>query len=315
VILLFLVGLNGVVAGLTVPAWQAFVSELVPRADLLNAVTLNSAQFNAARAIGPAAGGLVLGAYGPSWAFLFNGVSFLAVIAALLMIENRGAGAAPGNEGVWRQFADAVRYAGRHTGIRVAIGIVIAFALLAMPLSTLTPIFARRVYHVGASRYGWLATAYGGGAVLGAVVVGIAGDSLSRGRLVLTALLSYVVALVGLGLVSSYFGGLVFIAVGGASHLAVAAALNTSIQLLVAERVRGRVLAVYLMCLTAGFPVGALAQSWLAGLVGARTTVLGAGAVLLCVPLYLLARPDLLDALDEHTHRVGATVTAAPELA
>jgi MFS family permease len=315
-VLLLLVGLNGLVAGLAVPAWQAFVSELVPRADLLNAVTLNSAQFNAARAVGPAAGGLVLGLYGPSWAFLINGLSFLAVIAALLLVDAVPAPRAAGSgEGVLRQFADGLRYAGRHTGIRVAIGIVIAFSLLAMPVSTLIPVLAKRVYHVDASSYGWLAAAYGVGAVVGALVIGIAGDSLRRGRLVVAALLGYVVALVGLGLVPSYFGGLVFIGLAGVSHLAVAAALNTSIQLLVAERVRGRVLAVYLMCLTGGFPIGSLLQGWLADLVGARTTVIGAGCLLLVVPLYLLVRNGLLEALDEHTHWHGTLAPAVVELA
>jgi MFS family permease len=309
-ILLLLVGLNGVVAGLAVPAWQAFVSELVPREDLLNAVTLNSAQFNAARAVGPAAGGLVLGLYGPSWAFLFNGISYLAVIAALLMVRTRPAGRPSGaREGVLRQFADGVSYARRHTGIRVAIGIIVAFALVAMPVSTLIPIFAKRVYHVDAGRYGWLTAAFGVGAVLGAVVIGIAGDSLPRGRLVVTALLLYVVALLGLGFGSGYASGLVFIALAGVSHMAVAAGLNTSIQLLVAERVRGRVLAVYLMCLTGGFPIGSLAQSWLAGVVGARATVIGAGCLLSLVPGYLLLRTGLLDSLDEHTHRPLTPVT------
>jgi predicted MFS family arabinose efflux permease len=275
-------------------------------------VTLNSAQFNAARAVGPAAGGVVLGLYGPSWAFLINGLSFLAVVAALFMVESRPTEAPPGRgEGILRQFADGVRYASRHTGIRVALGIVLAFSLLAMPVSTLIPIFARRVYHVGAGRYGWLAAAYGIGAVIGAVLIGVAGDSLPRGRLAVTALLLYVVALVGLGLAPTYAGGLLFVAVAGVSHLAVAAALNTSIQLLVAERVRGRVLAVYLMCLTAGFPVGSLLQSWMAELTGVRTTVIVAGCLLSLVPAYLLVRPGLLDSLDQHTHRRGTPIDIA----
>jgi MFS family permease len=314
VILLILVGVSGIVGALAIPAWQAFVSELVPRADLLNAVMLNSAQFNAGRAIGPAAGGVLLGLYGPSWAFLLNGLSYLAVIVALLMVSARPEARMPaGGESILKQFADGVRYAARHTGIRVAIGVVIAFSLLAMPVTALIPVFAKRVYHVGASSYGRLAAAYGVGAVAGAVVIGIAGDSLRRGRLVVAALMLYATALVGLGLSASYVGGLVFVALAGVSHLAVAAALNTSIQLLVAERVRGRVLAVYVMCLTGGFPVGALAQSWLADLVGARITVAGAGCLLALVPAYLIVRPGLLDGLDEHTHWHGV-LAPAPEL-
>ncbi len=321
-VLLVLVAVNGAVAGITVPAWQAFVSELVPRADLLNAVTLNSAQFNAARALGPAAAGLVLGAYGPSWAFLFNGLSYVAVIGALVLVHARGAVAAAGRSGrerIMRQFADGVRYANRHAGIRVAIAIIAAVSLLGMPIATLLPVFASRVYHVGAGKYGWLAAAYGGGAVLGAVAVGVAGDSLRRSRLVVIALWTYAAALVGFGLTPDYWTGLGLIACAGASFLAVSAALNTSIQLLVADRVRGRVLAVYIMCLTAGLPLGSLTEGWLADLVGARTTVIGAGALLSLVPAALAARPALAASLDRHTHRapspVDATVTARAELA
>ena len=110
------VALGGVTAGLNIPSWQAFISELVPREVLLNAVTLNSTQFNAARAFGPALGGLVLGLLGAGPAFLINAISFLAVIVALLMIHVPRLERARDDRGVLRQFADGLRYARRVPG-------------------------------------------------------------------------------------------------------------------------------------------------------------------------------------------------------
>src|SRR5205807_5972002 len=146
-LILVLVGAAGCVQGMTVASWQAFVTELVPREDLLNAITLNSAQFNAARAVGPAIGGATLGAFGPSWAFLFNAISYGAVLAALLLIRLRAEPRPRPETPVFAQFAEGVRYVVRHVGILVAILMVGAVALLAMQVFALAPVVAKEVYH------------------------------------------------------------------------------------------------------------------------------------------------------------------------
>jgi MFS family permease len=298
-----LVAGGGLAFGATMPSWQAFLTELVPRDDLLNAVTLNSAQFNGARALGPAVGGLVLGRFGPSWAFLFNAVSFLAVIAVLSLIKSRAVVRQRVRRRVLRDFADGVSYVRRHGGILLAIGIVMAVFFLGNPVFQLAPVFAKRVYRVGPGLYGWLAAAYGIGAVVGAVLLGVLGRRWPRSRFVVAAVLLYAAGLIAFGLSRTYAVGWVFLAVTGVAFLGAVATTNTSVQLLVSEEVRGRVLAVYMMALTGSYPVGALLQGWLADRIGAPATVVAAGSILGVVGLVLLLRPGLASLLDEHSHR------------
>ena len=302
-LLVALLALNGAAFGLTMPSWQAFVTELVPRRDLLNAVTLNSAQFNGARAVGPAAGGLVLASFGPSWAFLANALSFVAVIVALVLLRPPPRLRVVSERRILGQFVDGLAYVRRHPGLLVAVGTVGIVFFLGSPIFQLVPVFAERVYHVGPSRYGLLGTAYGIGAVVGAVVLGFVGDRVRRSSVVVAALVLYGSGLVGMGLVRTYAGGFALLLVSGIAFLAIIAVLNTSMQLLVAEHVRGRVIAIYLMTLTGSYPVGALLQGWLTDRIGAPATVLMSGSLLVLVGLVMAFRPAIPRSLDGHVHR------------
>ena len=301
--LIAIITFGGIVSGLTIPAWQAFVSELVPRDDLLNAITLNSAQFNGARAFGPAIGGVILGAFGASWAFLINGVSYVTVLAALLLIRSRPEQRARAEGRTLAQFAEGVRYMRRHTGMVVAVSTVVFVAFLGNPVFQMAAIFAERVFRVDAALYGLLTGALGGGAVIGAVALGALGGGVPRSRLVGTAIIAYAVALVAFGASPTFAVGVVLIAVAGAFFLVVVANLNTSVQLLVPEELRGRVLAVYIMGFTAAYPVGSLVQATLAEQIGARPVTIGAGSLLLVVGIVLNLKRRLLLSLDDHTHR------------
>ena len=172
------VALGGVTAGLNIPSWQSFISELVPREVLLNAVTLNSTQFNAARAFGPAVGGLVLGLLGPGPAFLINAISFLAVIVALLMIHVPRLERARADRGVLRQFAQALRYARHMPGILACFLFVLALGALGSPVFQLLAVFADQVFHVGDLAYGFLGAALGIGALLAAPLIAGPGHGL-----------------------------------------------------------------------------------------------------------------------------------------
>ena len=305
ILMVVLVAGGGLAFGATMPSWQAFLTDLVPREDLLNAITLNSAQFNGARALGPAVGGLVLGRFGPSWAFLFNALSFVAVIAVLTLIQSTAVARERVRRRVLRDFADGVAYVRRHGGILLAIGIVMAVFFLGNPVFQLAPVFAKRVYRVGPGLYGLLTAAYGIGAVVGAGVLGLVGRRWPRSRLVVAAVLLYAAGLIAFGLSRDYVVGWLFLAVTGAAFLGAVATTNTSVQLLVSDEVRGRVLAVYMMALTGSYPVGALLQGWLADRIGAPATVVAAGSILGVVGLVLLLRPGLTSLLDEHSHRRG----------
>lgn len=309
--LIAIITLGGVVSGLTIPAWQAFVTELVPRDELLNAITLNSAQFNGARAVGPAIGGVILGAFGASWAFLINGVSYVTVLAALLLIRSRPAARDRAEGRTLSQFAEGLRYMRRHTGMLVAVSTVVVVAFLGNPVFQMAAVFAERVFEVDAALYGLLTGALGGGAVIGAVALGAFGGGVPRSRLVGSAIVAYAISLIAFGASPTFAVGVVVIAITGAFFLVVVANLNTSVQLLVPEALRGRVLAVYIMGFTAAYPVGSLVQATLAEQIGARPVTIGAGCLLLAVGIGLNVRRQLLLSLDEHTHRRDTEPVAA----
>jgi MFS family permease len=295
--LMALVALGAFVSGINIPSWQAYVSELVPRRDLLNAVTLNSAQFNAARAVGPAIAGVVLATLGPSWGFFLNAVSFGAVILALLLVRTVDADRERPTGTVRSQFRAGLRYVRSHPELKLCIALVVLVAGLAQPVFQLMPVFAEDVFDVGESGYGLLAGALGFGGVLATPLIGGWGDLIRRSRLVAGALLFDGVMLIVFCSTSSLWVAVPAIACCGAAFLAVVSTLNTTVQLLVEERFRGRVMALYVMAFTAAYPIGALIQGAIADAVGVRATVTGAGVLLLLVTLAARLTP-VFDRLD-----------------
>jgi MFS family permease len=304
-----LVGLTGIVAGLGIPSWQSFVAELVPRESLLNAVTLNSAQFNVSRAIGFMLGGLALYSVGPGLAFLVNALSYLAVLAALAAIHPRRATSTVAATSVEipevagpaagpATFRLGLTYVRRHPGLQLAVltcGIVM---FLGGPVIQLAPVFARDTFGVDERAYGFLAAALGVGATAGSVVISAYGDGVRRSRLIVASIVIYGVAVLGMALTPSYAGGLAAMAIIGIGYLAVASVLNTSIQLAVDDRFRGRVLALYVMVFTGAYPLGSLLQGIATDHFGVRVVVGTAGAVMLGYAALLASRPDVVAVFD-----------------
>jgi MFS family permease len=304
-----LVGLSGIVAGLGIPSWQSFVAELVPRESLLNAVTLNSAQFNVSRAIGFMLGGLALYSVGPGLAFLVNALSYLAVLAALAAIHPRRATSTVAATSVEipevagpaagpATFRLGLAYVRRHPGLQLAVltcGIVM---FLGGPVIQLAPVFARDTFGVDERAYGFLAAALGVGATAGSVVISAYGDGVRRSRLIVASIVIYGVAVLGMALTPSYAGGLAAMAIIGIGYLAVASVLNTSIQLAVDDRFRGRVLALYVMVFTGAYPLGSLLQGIATDHFGVRVVVGTAGAVMLGYAALLASRPDVVAVFD-----------------
>ena len=300
-----LVGLSGIVAGLGIPSWQSFVAELVPRASLLNAVTLNSAQFNVSRAIGFMLGGLALYSVGPGLSFLVNGLSYLAVLGALAAIRPRPAHPSVTVTDVQipevtgpATFRLGLAYVRQHPGLQLAVltcGIVM---FLGGPVIQLAPVFARDTFGVDERAYGFLAAALGVGATAGSVVISAYGDGVRRSRLIVASIVIYGAAVVGMALTPTYVGGLAAMAIIGIGYLAVASVLNTSIQLAVDDRFRGRVLALYVMVFTGAYPLGSLLQGIATDHFGVRVVVGTAGAVMLGYAALLASRPAVIAVFD-----------------
>ena len=286
-----LVALLGAVAGLAIGSWQAFVSELVPRHLLLNAVTLNSAQFNGARAFGPALGGLVLATLGPSGAFALNALSFVAVLGALASIPGRPAAIADpgGRPSVLGETWETVRYIRHMPGIAACVLVVASIGFLGSPVFPLLVVFAEDVFGVSDALYGLLGAALGIGGVLATPFVAGRGSGIPRSRLAGTALAVYAASLVAFALSPVFPLAVVALVVAGGAYLAVASTLNTTIQVQVAEERRGKVLALYVMGLTSSYPLGSLVQGAIADRVGVRVVTAVAGVALAAMWLRLRA--------------------------
>ena len=284
--IMVLVGVAGVFQGLNMPCWQSFVNDLVPRVDLSSAVALNSLQLNAARSVGPAVAGVLLATLGPGWAFLINAASFVFVIAVLLGIRTPGAVTSGGSGSIVAGFVSALRYVRTQPGIGVAIAISVLVGILGNPVFGFTVVFAGDVFHVGAAGLGLLNAALGVGSILAAPFVA----SGRRGVLARNVRWTFVVFAVAMAAFatapSAVVGGLALVVVGGC-FLAVVSSANTAVQMIVADRMRGRVIAVRIMLFTLSFPIGSLSQGWLSDRFGPRAAVLGAATVMLVVGLVL----------------------------
>lgn len=287
-LILVIVSVQGVVTGLNVPSWQALVSELVPREVLLNAVTLNSTQFNAARALGPAIGGAVLAALGPSGAFLLNGIGFVAVLGALLSITDRPPSTRSATRPkILREFGDTLRYVRERPGIAVCVKSVMTIAFFGGPLFALLVVFKDEVFFVGDTEYGFLGATLGIGAVLGAPFIAGRGRRMARSKLTTIALLTYGSTVFAFAVSPTFELGLLALALAGAAYLAIASTLNTTVQLQVDEEMRGKVLSLYIMGLTISTPVGSLIQGWLVEMIGPRFVVAGAGLSMVAITVWL----------------------------
>src|SRR6266478_561028 len=149
-----LASLYGLANTLDMPARQSFIAHLVPRGDLMNAIALNSAVFNGARVVGPAAAGLLVARYGTAAAFLFNGLSFLAVIAALAAIRTEGAPRPRSGLGMGAEIAEGVRYALGTSRIALVFGLLLSVSLFVVNMNVVVPLIARNVLHEGAPGFG-----------------------------------------------------------------------------------------------------------------------------------------------------------------
>lgn len=284
--LLVLVTLAAAASGLNIPAQQAYVTELVPKRDLLNAITLNSAQFNAARAIGPAIAGVTLATLGAAWGFFLNAASFMAMIAALFLVRTLDVHRERPAGNVRQQFAEGWRFVRAKREILLCMAVVVLVAGLGMPVAQLMPVFADEL-GVGKSGYGLLASALGIGGIVATPIIGGWGDAVRRSRLVVFGLLLYGLVLLGFANAPNLAVAVVCIGVAGACFLAIVSSLNTTVQLLVDERLRGRIMAIYVMSFTAAYPIGSLVQGAVADRIGAPATTSSAAVALLGVTIWV----------------------------
>ena len=279
------------------PTRQAFVVEMVGRKELTNAIALNSAMFNAARIIGPALAGVTLAAVGAQWCFVLNGVSFLAVIAGLLMMDVKPYVGAASTDSPLTQMREGLGYIRRQPVVRPLIMLVAVSNLFALGYMALLPAFAQDVLHVGTVGFGLMSTAVGVGALAGALAIASLGDYQGKGLMLTAGNLLFPAMVIAVSLSRSFHLTLALLVLAGLGFMTQNATANTLVQMTVPNELRGRVMSVYMMVFQGFFPIGALIAGTVAERFGAPAGAAFGGAVALAYGISLLWRSPQLRAL------------------
>jgi MFS family permease len=274
---------QGVVNAFDMPARQAFLPTMISdREDLANAIAMNSSMFNAARLVGPSIAGFIIATAGEAWCFLADGVSYFAVIVALLsMKEVRRLHKPAMHSGIIEHLVEGWRYVFGFRPIRSLMLQLAWLCLVAMPFSVLMPVFADEILGGGPHTLGFLMGASGLGAMSGALWLTARKSVVGLGRVILINTVVFGCGLMGFA-VSRWLGvSLVCMTIAGFGMMVQMASTNTVIQTLVDEEKRGRVMSFYTMSFLGTAPFGSLLAGWLSTRIGAPQTVFLSGV--LCV--------------------------------
>ncbi len=272
----------GVVNAFDIPARQAFLVEMVGREDLMNAIALNSSMFNGARVIGPAIAGILVASIGEGWCFFANSVSYIAVIAGLLLMKIERRAAQERMASALEHIAEGFRFVQQTRPIFALLLLLGLVSLVAMPYSVLMPVFAARILHGNARTLGVLMGATGVGALTGALVLASRTGLKGLSKWVAFSCMGFGVALILFSFSRWYIVSVALLVPVGFSMMVQMASSNTLIQAMVPDRLRGRTMAVYSMMFMGMAPLGSLLAGALGKSIGAPLTVAlgGCGAVI-----------------------------------
>src|SRR5213596_2106879 len=274
--------LNGIAMGFDMPSRQAFTVEMTSREDLLNAISLNSSIVNGARVVGPSVAGLMIGAVGVAMCFFLNGLSFVAVIAAFLMMRlprfQKPAHAVSAGEHAW----NGIVYSIKHQRVRTILLLFLAVGVFGWSYTVLMPAFARDVLNRGANGYGILMSASGLGAFFGALVVATYGHLFTPRWLALGGVWLFSGALLALSLSRNFYAALACLLVAGFGMLLFFSTSNTVLQTIVPDEMRGRVMGVWSLVFGAMIPLGSLEAGAVAHWLG-TPLALAFGAIICAV--------------------------------
>ena len=279
---------NGVATGFQTSAWQSFVPLLVPADEMLQAVRLNSVQFTLARAIGPALGGLVVRFGGIGAAILCNAVTYLLVIATLLVVHPRVTLMSSRLQGVMAGLIQGARYMWQRRPLRLAVLLALAASTFGQSLQYIASALSERLFNHSSDGNAGLLTALGVGALFSSGFTVRMGDRLRRSTQALVSIALFIVSITLLAVTHSYQLGQVAYFLAGVAHLQMAVALNTLIQGTVPEEYRGRAMSFYLLGILAGIPLGSQLLGSLGDAFGFRQTLVLDAAAFAAVLVALL---------------------------
>jgi len=294
VILSFLLGTVNTFDG---PARQSFVVDMVGREDLSNAIALNSTIFNSARIFGPTIAGITLALFGAAWCFFLNGLSFIAVIIALMMMTVQNKAVAQKAGSVAQQAREGLSFIWHHQTVRTLLIMVAVSNIFAFGYSSLMPAFAKDVLGQGPAGLGLMSAAIGTGALVGALLVASLGRTMSKGKMLTAGNLLFPMMVLLFSASRNFYLSLFILFLTGISFMIQNNMTNTLIQTSIPDELRGRVMSVFTLVFMGFFPIGSL----LAGTVAEHSTIpLGAavgGSIALAFGLFWFWRAPHVRAL------------------
>jgi MFS family permease len=269
----------GLGRAIDIPARQSYITDLVGRSDLANAVALNSVVMNGARIVGPAVAGLLIAAFGVALAFFLNGVSFVAVLVALAAIRTEGRPDGAGRIGIMEGLLGALSYAATTPPVAFILGLMVVVSLMVLNFNVVVPLVARDVLNQGAHGFGLLMSALGAGAVAGAFGVAL----FRRGEPPLAFLVAsgatLCAGLMALALVGHFALAAAVLALLGCSQILFTTSCNTTLQLTAPNALRGRVMGLYTVTFAGMTPFGSLLVGFVAEHQGVRAACAAGGAI------------------------------------
>ncbi len=248
----------GCVQAFNSPAYQTIMLDLVGKDDLMNAIALNSLQFNLTRVIGPSIAGALVVVVGVAACFFVNSLSFLAVIGALLLVKLPPIAGKVGKASAISQIRESMGYLRQHPTLATLVGLSGLVSILLFPYITLLSVFAKDVFHSDASEYGLLLACVGVGAAVGAIVVASKSDAKKRSNLLFGGAALTCVTMLGFAASSNLYVSMAILPLVGGSMVIMMATMNTIVQTTVPTEMRGRIISIYSLASMGLLPIGNL---------------------------------------------------------
>ena len=270
---------SGVANAYTTPSHQSLFLDLVGPEDLLNAISLNSMQFNLSRVVGPMLAGFTIAFFGEPGCFLLNAVSFVAILVPLALLPAMRPATRP-SSGAWADLLIGLRFARRDRLLPPLLAICMGLAVFGTPAVTLAPLYARRLLGVGPKGLGGMLSAVGLGAVLMALLIAWLEDFEKKGLAIIAASSAFALSLAGLALSRRYGLALAFLALLGGAMMSSSSLINTLMQKRAPAILRGRVISLYALAWSGFVPIGNLQAGAVAEHFGAAASLwVGAGGI------------------------------------
>ena len=269
------------------PAYSALLPALVKGEDLANAIAMNSIQFNLARVLGPALGGLAYTVLGATWCFTLNGISYIAVILSLFMIQVKFV-PPTSRESILKSMGEGIRFIRQREGLGPLVVLAFLTTLLGFSITGFLPVIVQTIFHRGPETYQVLLVSSGAGSITGGLIVAAMERLKGQGHVALLALLVLGAATAAFAFSRWLPLSCVLIFFAGAAIMASASLMLSLVQVIVSDQMRGRVMSVYNLAFRAGIPLGSLALGKLIPMVGISWALAGSGGILIALSLYFL---------------------------